>query len=304
MNQEPFYSINQYNRKVYGEKVYKISLNGGMTCPNRDGTLGTKGCIFCSKGGSGDFAASAVLSISEQIEEAIERISRKYTGNSYIAYFQAFTNTYAPISHLEKIFTEAIMDSRISGLAIATRPDCLEPDKIELLSKLNRIKPVTIELGLQTTNENTARYINRGYTLDVFDDACRRLKSAGIPVVAHMIVGLPGENHSDYLATAKHIADLNLDGIKIQLLHVLRDTDLANDYNEGKFEALSLTEYVTTVVDIIEILPPEMVVHRITGDGPKNLLIAPLWSTNKKNVLNSIMKEFRNRNTYQGKEYR
>ena len=304
MNQEPFYSINQYNRKVYGEKVYKISLNGGMTCPNRDGTLGTKGCIFCSKGGSGDFAASAVLSISEQIEEAIERISRKYTGNSYIAYFQAFTNTYAPISHLEKIFTEAIMDSRISGLAIATRPDCLEPDKIELLSKLNQIKPVTIELGLQTTNENTAKYINRGYTLDVFDDACHRLKEAGIPVVAHMIVGLPGETHNDYLATARHISNLKLEGIKIQLLHVLRDTDLANDYNEGKFEALTLTEYVSTVVDIIEILPPEMVVHRITGDGPKDLLIAPLWSTNKKNVLNSIMKEFRNRNTYQGKEYR
>lgn len=304
MNQEPFYSINQYNRKVYGEKVYKISLNGGMTCPNRDGTLGTKGCIFCSKGGSGDFAASAVLSISEQIEEAIERISRKYTGNSYIAYFQAFTNTYAPISHLEKIFTEAIMDSRISGLAIATRPDCLEPDKIELLSKLNQIKPVTIELGLQTTNENTARYINRGYTLDVFDDACHRLKEAGIPVVAHMIVGLPGETHDDYMATAKHIGKLKLNGIKIQLLHVLRDTDLATEYNEGKFEALSLIEYVSTVVDIIEILPPEMVVHRITGDGPKDLLISPLWSTNKKNVLNSIMKEFRNRNTYQGKEYR
>ena len=304
MNQEPFYSINQYNRKVFGEKVYKISLNGGMSCPNRDGTLSTKGCIFCSKGGSGDFAASAILSIPEQIEEAIERISKKYTGNSYIAYFQAFTNTYAPISHLEKIFTEAIMDSRIAGLSIATRPDCLEPDKIELLARLNKIKPVTIELGLQTINENTANYINRGYTLDVFDDACHRLKETGLPVVAHMIVGLPGETHSDYLATAKHISELKLDGIKIQLLHVLRDTDLATDYNEGKFEALTLMQYVSTVVDIIELLPPEMVVHRITGDGPKDLLIAPLWSTNKKNVLNSIMKEFRNRNTYQGKEYR
>lgn len=304
MNQEPFYSINQYNRKVYGEKVYKISLNGGMSCPNRDGTLGTKGCIFCSKGGSGDFAASGLLSIADQIKEAIERISKKYAGNSYIAYFQAFTNTYAPVSYLEKIFTEAIMDSRIAGLSIATRPDCLEPGKIELLAKLNRIKPVTIELGLQTTNEDTARYINRGYALDVFDDTCYRLKEAGIPVVAHMIVGLPGETKDDYLATARHIGGLKLDGIKIQLLHVLRDTDLANDYNEGKFEALSLEEYVNTVVDIIEILPPEMVVHRITGDGPKDLLIAPLWSTNKKNVLNSIMKEFRNRNTYQGKEYR
>ena len=304
MNQEPFYSINQYNRKVYGEKVYKISLNGGMSCPNRDGTLGTKGCIFCSKGGSGDFAASGLLSIADQIKEAIERISKKYAGNSYIAYFQAFTNTYAPVSYLEKIFTEALMDSRIAGLSIATRPDCLEPGKIELLAKLNRIKPVTIELGLQTTNEDTARYINRGYALDVFDDTCYRLKEAGIPVVAHMIVGLPGETKDDYLATARHIGGLKLDGIKIQLLHVLRDTDLANDYNEGKFEALSLEEYVNTVVDIIEILPPEMVVHRITGDGPKDLLIAPLWSTNKKNVLNSIMKEFRNRNTYQGKEYR
>ena len=240
MNQEPFYSINQYNRKFYGEKVYKISLNGGMSCPNRDGALGTKGCIFCSKGGSGDFAASGLLSIADQIKEAIERISKKYAGNSYIAYFQAFTNTYAPVSYLEKIFTEALMDSRIAGLSIATRPDCLEPDKIELLAKLNRIKPVTIELGLQTTNEDTARYINRGYTLDVFDDTCYRLKEAGIPVVAHMIVGLPGETKDDYLATARHIGGLKLDGIKIQLLHVLRDTDLANDYNEGKFEALSL----------------------------------------------------------------
>lgn len=196
------------------------------------------------------------------------------------------------------------MDERIVGISIATRPDCLGEDVIALLKEINSIKPVTIELGLQTSNENTARYIRRGYGIDVFNDACNRLIAAEIPVVAHMIVGLPNETHEDYIATARHIASLKLHGIKIQLLHILRGTDLAKDYESGIFQALTLEEYASTVVDIIEILPPEMVIHRITGDGPKDLLIAPLWSTNKRNVLNSIMKEFRIRNSYQGKDYR
>lgn len=304
MNHYPFYSLNEYYRETFGCKTYKISLNAGMTCPNRDGVLGDKGCIFCSKGGSGDFAPPAELSISEQIEESIKNVSRKYTGNCFIGYFQAFTNTYAPVCRLRSIFSEALQDCRIAGISIATRPDCLEQEKIELLSELNQIKPVTVELGLQTINEQTASYIRRGYTLDVFDDACKRLKAADIPYVVHMIAGLPKENTSDYLATAKHIARSGAFGIKIQLLHILKNTDLADDYEKGIFKALTLEEYVKTVVDIIEILPPDMVIHRITGDGPKDLLIAPLWSTNKKNVLNSITKEFKNRNTYQGKEYR
>lgn len=298
-----FYSLNEYYRELYGEKAYKISLNGGMSCPNRDGTLSSGGCVFCSPEGSGDFAGNCHLPITEQITKAIEFISDKYTGNCYIGYFQAFTNTYAPVEYLSKLFTEAINDPRLVALSIATRPDCLPDEVIELLKKLNQIKPITIELGLQTTNETTAIYINRGYTLDVFDDACHRLTKAGIPYVVHMIVGLPGENTEDYLQTASHIAKMGASGIKIQLLHVLRGTKLCKDYEAGLFHTLTLSEYVKAVVDIIEILPKDMVIHRITGDGPKNLLIAPMWSTNKKNVLNSITREFINRNTYQGKEY-
>lgn len=303
MNHNHFYSLNEFYKEYFGCKTYKISLNAGLTCPNRDGTLDNRGCIFCSAGGSGDFAPFAGYSISKQIDEGIKQISRKYTGNCFIGYFQAFTNTYAPLPKLRELYMSAVMDERIVGISIATRPDCLNQDVIELLEEISHIKPVTVELGLQTSNEQTAQYIRRGYTLEVFDDACNRLAAAGIPVVAHMIVGLPNETHDDYLATAKHIAALKLHGIKIQLLHILRGTDLAKDYEAGVFHALTLEEYVSTVVDIIEILPPEMVIHRITGDGPKDLLIAPLWSTNKRNVLNSIMKEFRARNTYQGKEY-
>ncbi len=304
MEHRPYYSLNQYYRELFGHKVYKISLNAGMTCPNRDGTLGRQGCIFCSAGGSGDFAADYRHSITAQIDEGIERISSKFTGSQYIAYFQAFTNTYAPVEVLQSIFTEAVSDERIAGLSIATRPDCLESDVIELLARLNTIKPVWIELGLQTSNEHTARYIRRGYPLLVYDQAAARLRDAGIPFVTHMIIGLPGENMSDYLATARHIADSHAQGIKLQLLHILQGTDLALDYEKGLFQAMSLEEYVQSVVNIIEILPPDMVIHRITGDGPRKLLIAPLWSCNKKNVLNSINREFINRNTYQGKEFR
>ena len=299
-----YYSVNDYYKELFGHKVYKISLNAGMSCPNRDGRIGTGGCIFCSEGGSGDFASSSLLSVKNQIDYGIEKISKKYAGDSYIAYFQAFTNTYAPADRLKKIFTEAIQDNRICGLSIATRPDCLEDDKIELLAELNRIKPVWIELGLQTINETTARYIRRGYPLAVFEDAVARLNAVDIPVVVHVIVGLPGENANDNLACAKYLSRLNINGVKIQLLHILKNTDLADDYYSSKFKELSLTEYVKTVVDMIEILPPHFVIHRVTGDGPKNLLIAPTWSADKKNVLNNISREFKNRNTYHGKEYR
>lgn len=304
MERKFFYSANDYYRDKFGEKTYKLSLDAGMTCPNRDGTLDTRGCIFCSAGGSGDFAASSALSIHNQITEATRRVSRKYSGHTFIAYFQAFTNTYAPVSRLRTIFMEAITDSRIHGISIATRPDCLDSEKIELLRELNQIKPVWVELGLQTVNENTAEYIRRGYTLDVFDNFFYALKSAGIPVIVHMITGLPYETHEDYMKCADYIAHLPAHGIKIQLLHILKNTDIAKDYESGLFEAMTLEEYAKTVVDIIEILPPDMVVYRITGDGPKNLLIAPLWSCNKKNVLNTITKEFINRNSFQGMRYK
>ena len=303
MDKKYFFSLNEYYRKIYGEKAYKISLNGGMSCPNRDGTISNRGCIFCSAKGSGDFAGDGHMDITEQITEGIKLISDKYRGSFYIGYFQAFTNTYAPIEKLEEIFTKAIMDDRLCGLSIATRPDCLSDEVISLLKKLNEIKPITIELGLQTVNEDTAIYINRGYPLSVYDDACQRLINANIPFVVHMIVGLPKETTKDFLNTASHIAKSGASGIKIQLLHVLKDTELAKDYEARLFESMSLEDYVKSVVDIIEILPTDMVIHRITGDGPRDLLIAPMWSTNKKNVLNSINREFIRRNTYQGKEY-
>lgn len=299
-----FYSVNEYYKEIFGHKVYKLSLNAGMTCPNRDGSLGSKGCIFCSKGGSGDFAASASKSITDQINEGIDRISSKYKGNSYIAYFQAFTNTYANVDILRKIYTEAINDSRICGISIATRPDCLEAEKIALLSELNQIKPIWIELGLQTINERTADYIRRGYPLSTFLSTLNQLNAAKLPVVVHIIIGLPNENHDDYMKCAHFLSGLKINGVKLQLLHVLKDTDLEIEYNKGCFMEMTLEEYAKTIVDIIEVLPPEFVIHRITGDGPGNLLIAPLWSRNKKNVLNTITREFKSRNTYQGKEYK
>ena len=300
---KPYYSVNDYYRRIFGEKVYKISLNAGMTCPNRDGSLGSRGCIFCSEGGSGDFASDLNKDIPAQIDEGIEKVRKKYNGNKFIAYFQAFTNTYAPVKKLDEIFCAAINDYRIAGISIATRPDCLEDEKISLLSRLNGIKPVFVELGLQTINEASARYIRRGYTLPVFEDALKRLNAAGIRVVVHIIIGLPNETHEDYMKCAKYLSGLNINGVKIQLLHVLENTDLKKDYDNGLFKTMTLEEYAKTVVDIIEVLPPGMVIHRISGDGPKKILTAPLWSADKKRVLNTIHSEFAVRNTYQGKEY-
>lgn len=288
-------TVNEYYKNLYGHKVYKISLNAGMTCPNRDGRLGTKGCIFCSEGGSGDFASSPHMSIREQIDDGIARVSGKFTGNRYIAYFQAFTNTYAPVARLRDIFTEAITDDRICGISIATRPDCLEDDKILLLKELNSIKPVWVELGLQTIREDTARYIRRGYTLDVFEDSFRRLTEAGIPVIVHVIIGLPGETREDNIRMAEYLTRLHPHGVKLQLLHVLKGTDLAADYEAGLFKEMTLEEYSDTVADMLSLLPQDVVIYRITGDGPKKLLIAPLWSGDKKKVLNTITKKINER---------
>lgn len=299
-----FYSLNDYLRETYGKKMYKISLNAGMSCPNRDGKLSTEGCIFCSEGGSGDFAESSLLSITEQIELGKEKVKHKIKNNDFIAYFQAYTNTYAPVEYLEKIFTEAIHHPDIRILSIATRPDCLSREILSLLERLNKIKPVWIELGLQTIHETTAHYINRGYELSCFEKAVSDLHQIGIPVITHMILGLPGETKDDMLATARYLSALPVQGIKLQLLHVLKNTKLSVDYLQNKFQVLDLRQYVDIVISIIEILPPDMVIHRITGDGPKSLLIAPLWSSNKRMVLNTIHQEFRQRNTWQGRYYK
>ncbi len=301
---KPYYSLNDYLIENYGEKLYKLSLDGGMTCPNRDGHIDTRGCIFCSsEHGSGDFAASRTLSITEQIETAKARVAKKFSGSHYIAYFQAFTNTYAKVSYLEKIFTEAIMHPDIKILSIATRPDCLPEEVLNLLAKLNKIKPVWIELGLQTIHPATAAYIRRGYELDRYEAAVRKLHAINIPVITHVILGLPGETKAQMLETANFLNKIGTDGVKLQLLHVLKDTDLAKDYLSKQFEVLTLEEYIDIVIEALEHLSPDIVIHRLTGDGPKRLLIAPIWSSNKKHVLNTLHSAIKQRGAYQGKEF-
>ena len=288
--QMEYYSFNQYLKDTFGCKVYKISINAGFTCPNRDGTLGTRGCIFCSKGGSGDFAESSTLSVTEQIESGKQRVSKKIKSGKYIAYFQAFTNTYAPIDVLAEKYCEAINHPDIVGISIATRPDCLGEEVLTLLSEINKIKPVFVELGLQTIHEKTAEYIRRGYPLSVYDNAIKALKKAGINTVVHLIIGLPNESREEMLESVEYACKSGADGIKLQLLHILKGTDLADDYLSGKFETLSMEEYLSIIKDCVEIIPKNIVIHRLTGDGPKKDLIAPLWSADKKSVLNALNK--------------
>lgn len=283
-----YYSFNDYLRETFGEKVYKICINAGFTCPNRDGTIDTRGCIFCSKGGSGDFAESPDLSVSEQIEKGKERVSAKAKSGKYIAYFQAFTNTYAPVEILRAKFYEAVNHRDIIALSIATRPDCLGDDVIELLDGLNKIKPVFVELGLQTIHEKSAEYIRRGYSLEVYDNAVERLKKIGVNIVVHIILGLPNETEEDMLETVRYVCESGINGIKLQLLHVLKNTDLEKDYNDGKFRTLEFEEYLGILRDCINIIPDNIVIHRLTGDGAKKDLAAPLWSADKKRVLNAI----------------
>ena len=285
--------INEYLREIFGCKVYKISLNGGSTCPNRDGTLDTRGCIFCSNGGSGEFASSPLLSVTEQIEAGKKLVESKTRDGKYIAYFQAYTGTYAPVERLEALFSEAIRHPDIVALSVATRPDCLPEDVLDLLSKLNRVKPVWVELGLQTIHERTARYIRRGYDLPVYDRAVRELRERGIEVITHVILGLPGETKEDMVETVRYVcrAGQAASGIKLQLLHVLKDTDLEKDYRAGKFEVLSEDEYLDILKECVKVIPEEVVIHRLTGDGDKKILVAPLWSGNKKHVWNRIQKE-------------
>lgn len=285
-----YLTLNEYLKNTFGCKVYKISINAGFTCPNRDGTISTGGCIFCSKGGSGDFASSPSLSITDQINIGKERLSKKIKDGKYIAYFQAFTNTYAPVSVLREKFMEAIHHPDIVALSIATRPDCLGDDVLSLLNELNQIKPVFVELGLQTIHQSTADYIRRGYTLDVYDKAVEDLKSLNINIVIHIILGLPGETKEHMLQTVKYVCGSGVNGVKLQLLYVLKDTDLAKDYQAGKFKALTLEQYLDIIKSCLEIIPDNIVVHRLTGDGAKKDLIAPLWSADKKSVLNAIAK--------------
>lgn len=299
---KPYYSLDYYLKQTFGGKTYKLALDGGMTCPNRDGTIGIGGCIFCSQGGSGDFAEPVSTSVTEQIEGAKTKVQNKMKQGRYIAYFQSYTNTYASLPYLEQLFTEAITHPDIAALSIGTRPDCLSDETIGLLEKLNQIKPVWVELGLQTIHEDTAQLIHRGYPLSCFTDAITRLKTAGITVIVHVILGLPCESREMMLDTVRFLGAMHpaIDGIKLQLLHILKDTPLADLYKSEPFPIMSLEEYLSLVADCVRLLPPHIVIHRLSGDGPKNLLIAPQWSGNKRLVLNSMTGYLKKTNAYQG----
>ncbi len=288
-----YYALNDYLQDTFGEKVYKIALNGGFTCPNRDGTLDTRGCIFCSGAGSGEFAGRSEDSITAQIEQGKERIKKKIKNGKYIAYFQAFTNTYAPVQRLRALYEEAVSHPDIAVLSVATRPDCLSQEVVALLQEMNRRKPVWVELGLQTIHEKTAEYIRRGYPLSVYDGAVKALKEIGVQVIVHVILGLPGETEEEMKETVSYVGKSGADGIKLPLLHVMKGTDLERAYREGNCRVMEAEEYVRLVADCIALLPERMVIHRMTGDGDKKTLIAPKWSMDKKRVLNALQKAIR-----------
>ena len=307
--------LNSYLKNRFGKKIYKISLDAGMTCPNRDGTIDTRGCIFCSEGGSGDFAASCSLSITEQINTGKTLVSKKIKNEDntgqYIAYFQAYTNTYAPIDRLRTIYMEAAANRDIVAISIATRPDCIDEQIMDLIYEIHQIKPVFIELGLQTSNEESASFIRRGYTNKIFEDAINLItiyndklhSSNPIHILVHTIIGLPNEDYPVMLETIKYINQFPIHGIKLQLLHILTNTDLAKEYEKNPFKVLSLEEYTDILIKLLENLREDIIIHRMTGDGPKNILIAPEWSKNKRNVLNYINKQLTLRNTVQGRCY-
>lgn len=297
-------TVNDYLKNKYGRKLYKIALDAGRTCPNRDGFCGNRGCIFCSGNGSGEFAADRKSSISEQLVQAKERIRRKLpTGEvGYVAYFQAFTNTYGTVEELEPMFMEAIADPEVYILSVATRPDCLPNAILDMLERISRYKPVWVELGLQTIHEKTASYIRRGYGLQVYDAAIEELKRRNIEVITHVILGLPGETKEQMLETVEYVGRTGTQGIKLQLLHVLKGTDLAMEYHNGSVRALELDEYIDILEVCIRHLPADMVLHRLTGDGDKRLLLAPKWSGNKRMVMNTIRREFARRDLMQGSD--
>ena len=283
-------SLNQYLKERFGTKVYKIALSSGCTCPNRDGTVGVGGCIFCADTGSGDFAQSATLPIKEQIQLAKEKVASKNKGGKYIAYFQSFTNTYGSVEFLEPKFLEAMEDDEVVAVSIATRPDCLPEEILDMLSRLNTIKPVWVELGLQTIHPKTAEYIRRGYPLEVYDKAVKDLHAIGVEVITHVIIGLPDETKEDMLQTVRYVVESKAEGIKLQLLHVIEGTVLAEDYEAENFNTLTMEEYLQIIKACVDLIPETMVIHRLTGDGNKKTLIAPLWSADKKRVLNELNK--------------
>jgi len=301
-NNKRFHSLNYALKEEFGEKIYKVSLDGGFTCPNRDGKVGRKGCIFCSDSGSGEFAGNRRKSISEQIEDQLKLISKKFPEGRVIAYFQNFTNTYGEVEYLESIYREALSHPRVAGLAIATRPDALPKDVMELLNKLNKEHFIWVELGLQTMHDSTAEFINRGYNLEVFDTSARTLIKEGIRVVVHLIAGLPHESREDILGTVNYINNLKVWGVKIHLLHVIRDTALHRLYMTEGFSLMEEQDYIDLVADIIGRLNPEIVIHRLTGDGSRDTLVGPLWSLNKRRVLNTIDKTLKDRGILQGCE--
>jgi len=290
-----YITVNEYCRKQFGEKVYKLALSASVTCPNRDGTRGYGGCAFCSLGGSGDFAAPQALDIGKQIEWAKNRLGEKGKNKRYIAYFQSFTGTYGNIDSLERAYIESAEHPEIVGVSVATRPDCLGKREIDMLKAVNDIKPLWVELGLQTSNDETAHLFNRGYETKEYDEALALLKPLGVHIITHIIFGLPHETREDMLNTVRYVAG-KTDGIKLQLLHVLKNTRLAQSYENGEFKCMEMNEYIDTVCDAVELLPEETVIHRLTGDGAKKDLLAPLWSADKKNVLNSLNRELCKRN--------
>lgn len=296
-----YYSLNHYFRQKYGQKVFKIPLNGGFTCPNRDGTIGTGGCHFCSSLGSGDYAGSSHDSIHDQFTKVKSVLHRKWNKGIYIAYFQAFTNTYAPVDRLAQLYQEALKEEGVVGLAIATRPDCLSDNIIQLLRKINQQTHLWVELGLQTTHDATLRDMNIGYSYEQYLQSLLKLKQANIEVVTHIILGLPGENYEDMMISARRLALLPMQGMKIHMLHLMKGTGLEKRYRENPFSLLSREEYVDLVIDILEITPETRVIHRLTGDSPRQLLIAPEWTLHKWEVLNEIDRRLEERQTWQGR---
>ena len=291
--------LSDYLKETFGEKLYRISLNGGMSCPNRDGTCGSDGCLFCSEKGAGEFTPDIALSLDEQIEEGKKLVLHKTKSDKFIAYFQAFSNTYAPVEYLRKLYFDVINRKDIAVLSIATRPDCINNDVIKLLEEINRIKPVWVELGLQTSKEDTAKIIRRGYRNCVYEEAVEKLKSAGCKVITHLILGLPYESKSDMISSAQYAGRIS-DGIKFHMLYITKDSDLNTYYEENKFYVLTREEYIDILCCCVRVIPKNVVIHRLTGDGEKSMLVAPLWTVNKKKVLREINNAFTDRDVQQG----
>ncbi|NLM76011.1 MAG: TIGR01212 family radical SAM protein [Clostridiaceae bacterium] len=302
-DQKPYFSANQYYRQIFGNKVYKISLDIGCTCPTRDGTKGVGGCTFCSARGSGDFAIAGPMSIREKIDSAIQMVASKISSNRYIAYLQSFSNTYGPVELLVPVYEEILADERVVGLSIGTRPDCLSDSMVKELAQLSEIKPVWIELGLQTIHQKTANLFHRGYDLPVFENAVTRLNRAGIPIIVHLIVGLMGENYDDFMATIDYIADQPISGVKMSMLHILKDSLLYKEYMENSFPLLDEATYIKWVAEAITRLPQGMVIHRVTGDGNRKNLVAPKWSANKRRVFTGLLRYMKEHGLYQGLNY-